>query len=76
MASLQSTFGRISGALGGKPTPDGGTLNIKGYGKAGDMTTRNANILKMKALGLDTMPDGGQEELDMMYADHLKRTQK
>lgn len=74
---VTTPFSRISNALRGKPPQQtGGTINKVGYdSRAGDMTTRDANIAKMKALGLQTMPEGGQEDLDIMYAQHVKRVQ-
>jgi hypothetical protein len=71
-----SGLGKIAAALSDKK-PQGG-----GSGDAGardprtmSMSPREANMAKMSALGISSMPDGGQDELDQKYAAHVKAVQ-
>lgn len=66
-SSFAAPFAKISQALGSKPGSSA-PLNKAGYGGNFDTSGRSANVAKMKALGLSSMPEGGQEELDSMYA--------
>lgn len=70
---MAGVFDAINNALGDK-SQGGGTLNKKGYdARAVNMSARDANVQKMKALGINAMPGGGQDQLDQMWADHVKR---
>jgi hypothetical protein len=65
---------KIASALRGKaPSGDSGSGKSTYDPRAVDMSPREANMAKMKALGMSSMPDGGQDELDTMYAAHYKR---
>lgn len=66
-------FDAISNALSSN-SPQGGTMNKKVYDKRSfDTSARDAIRDKLKALGLDAMPEGGQAQLDEMWGDYLKR---
>lgn len=76
-------FDTIAGALAGN-TPAAGSgqrgssgdpLNqtTKGGRSAQLQSGRDEMMAKMKALGLTTMPEGGNEQLDSMYAEHVRR---
>ena len=73
---MASAFDKINDALSNKPpSQNSGTLNKVGY----DIRAfaPNPNIQKLKELGLQSMPEGGQEQLDSMYAEkNKKRTDK
>jgi hypothetical protein len=64
----------ISALQGQTAKADPGTLNKVGIDKRKiDMSPREATMAKLHALGLSSMPDGGQQELDQMWGDHVKR---
>lgn len=63
----------IIAALSGNSS-SGGTGNAsKRDSRPMNMSPKDANMAKMKALGINTMPGGGQDQLDQMWSDHVKR---
>jgi hypothetical protein len=74
-------FDTIADALAGKVAQPGAAsgsgppLNQTGSNKAMTQlqSARQQMMDKMKALGLSSMPAGGEEQLDAMYSDHVKR---
>jgi len=71
-----SGLGKIAAALADKKPPAGGGSGQSTYDpRSMSMSPREANMAKMKALGMSSMPDGGQDELDQKYAAHIKAVQ-
>lgn len=68
-------FQALSNALNGKSAPAGPPVNQVGKGGSMDslMSGRDAMMQKLKALGLTTMPAGGEAQLESMYADHVRK---
>lgn len=68
-------FDTIGDALSGKAAQQQGgpPLNQAQKGAAFDMSARDAMMKKLKTLGLSSMPEGGEAELDAMYSDHVRR---
>lgn len=71
---IASPYGKIAAALKSKPAQGSGTSDAsKRDSRAFDMSPLEATKAKMKALGITEMPEGGAEQLEEMWADHVKK---